>query len=43
MAGFMRTRSGRDLVVVSLHNEPGVQHGIGTSVQDALLEWLYEQ
>ena len=43
IAGYMKTRSGRDLVVVSLHNEPGVQDGSGTLVQDALLKWLYEQ
>jgi D-alanyl-D-alanine carboxypeptidase/D-alanyl-D-alanine-endopeptidase (penicillin-binding protein 4) len=35
IAGFMQTRSGRNLVVVSLHS--------GTQVQDALLKWLYEQ
>lgn len=43
IAGFMRTRSGRNLVVVSLHNQDGVQNGTGTLVQDALIEWLYEQ
>jgi D-alanyl-D-alanine carboxypeptidase/D-alanyl-D-alanine-endopeptidase (penicillin-binding protein 4) len=43
IAGYLRTRSGRELVVVSLHNEPGVQHGTGTAVQDALLRWLFEQ
>lgn len=43
IGGFMRTRSGRNLVLVSLHNHPGVQYGSGTEVQDALIEWLYEQ
>ena len=43
IAGFLRTRDGRDLVVVSLHNEAGVHQGTGTAVQDALLEWLFEQ
>jgi serine-type D-Ala-D-Ala carboxypeptidase/endopeptidase (penicillin-binding protein 4) len=43
IGGFMRTRSGRNLVMVSLHNHPGVQYGSGTEVQDALIEWLYEQ
>jgi D-alanyl-D-alanine carboxypeptidase/D-alanyl-D-alanine-endopeptidase (penicillin-binding protein 4) len=43
IAGFMRTRSGRNLVVVSLHNEGGVQNGGGTQVQNALLKWLFEQ
>jgi len=41
VAGYMRTASGRDYVVVMLHNAPGVQWGVGTAVQDALLEWLY--
>lgn len=43
IGGFMRTRRGRNLVMVSLHNHPGVQYGSGTEVQDALIEWLYEQ
>ncbi|MFT5173170.1 MAG: D-alanyl-D-alanine carboxypeptidase/D-alanyl-D-alanine-endopeptidase (penicillin-binding protein 4) [Gammaproteobacteria bacterium] len=43
IAGFMRTRSGRDLVVVSLQNERGVENHSGTRVQDALLTWLFEQ
>jgi D-alanyl-D-alanine carboxypeptidase/D-alanyl-D-alanine-endopeptidase (penicillin-binding protein 4) len=43
IGGFMRTRRGRNLVMVSLHNHPGVQYGTGTEVQDALIEWLYEQ
>jgi D-alanyl-D-alanine carboxypeptidase/D-alanyl-D-alanine-endopeptidase (penicillin-binding protein 4) len=43
IGGYMHTRSGRRLVVVSLHNHPGVQNGSGTAVQDALLEWLFEQ
>ncbi len=41
VAGYVRTASGRDYVVVMLHNAPGVQWGVGTAVQDALLEWLY--
>jgi len=43
IGGFLLTRSGRNLVLVSLHNEPGVQYGTGTQVQDALIEWLFEQ
>ena len=43
IAGFMRTRSGRDFVVVSLQNERGVDNYSGTRVQDALLTWLFEQ
>lgn len=41
-AGFLLAKSGRRYVVVMLHNEQGVQYGGGTRVQDALLEWLYE-
>ena len=43
MAGYLRTRDGRWLVVVSLQNHPGVQHGTGTAVQDALVTWLFER
>lgn len=43
MAGFLRGRSGKRFVVVSLHNAPGVEEGIGTEVQNALLRWLFEQ
>ena len=43
IAGFMRTRSGRDLVVVSIQNEQGVENHTGTQVQDALLTWLFER
>jgi D-alanyl-D-alanine carboxypeptidase/D-alanyl-D-alanine-endopeptidase (penicillin-binding protein 4) len=43
MAGFVKTRSGRWLAVVSLQNHPGIQHGTGTALQDALLEWLVER
>ena len=41
-AGYMMTRSGRRYVVVMLQNEKDVQNGGGTHVQDALLEWLYQ-
>jgi len=43
MAGFLTTRSGRRLVVVSLHNAPGVDQGSGTEVQNALLRWLFDR
>lgn len=42
IAGYVLTRSGRRYAVVVLHNAPGVQHGIGSKVQDALLKWVYE-
>ncbi|MEF3193338.1 MAG: D-alanyl-D-alanine carboxypeptidase/D-alanyl-D-alanine-endopeptidase [Halothiobacillaceae bacterium] len=43
IAGYMLSRSGRAYAVVILHNEPGVQNGIGSRVQDAILKWVYEQ
>lgn len=43
IAGYMLSRSGRAYTVVVLHNEPGVQNGIGSRVQDAILKWVYEQ
>lgn len=42
IAGYMLSRSGRAYAVVVLHNEPGVQNGIGSQVQDAVLKWVYE-
>lgn len=42
VAGYLRSASGRDYVVVMLHNAEGVQLGVGTAVQDALLEWLHK-
>ncbi len=43
LAGYVLSRSGRRYVVVTLHNQPGVENGIGSRVQDALLKWVYEQ
>ena len=44
MAGYVRTRGGRTLVVTALHEHPGVHlRRRGTSVQDALLTWLLER
>lgn len=41
IAGYLETASNRRLVLVSLHNDRGVQNGIGTEVQDALIEWVF--
>ena len=41
MAGYVRSWEGREYVVVLLHNHPGIQHGVGTLLQDEILEWLY--
>ena len=43
MAGYVRSQSNKNYVVVSLQNSPGIQNGIGTQVQDEILKWLYKQ
>jgi len=43
IAGYLRTRSGRTLVVVALQNYRGIQWGRGAEIQRALLQWLYGQ
>ncbi len=43
MGGYMLNRSGRTLVIVLLQNHPNVHRRIGTEVQDALLQWAFEQ
>ncbi len=43
MAGYVRSQSNKNYVVVSLQNSPGIQNGIGTLVQDEILKWLYKQ
>ncbi len=43
MAGYVKTGSNKDLIVVSLQNHAGVQNWIGTHVQDEILQWLYKQ
>ncbi len=42
MGGYMLTRSGRTMVIVLLQNHPNVHRRTGTSVQDALLKWVFE-
>jgi serine-type D-Ala-D-Ala carboxypeptidase/endopeptidase (penicillin-binding protein 4) len=41
-AGYIITQSGRRYVVVILQNEENVQNGGGSKVQDAILDWLYD-
>ena len=41
MAGYVRSREGQEYIVVLLHNHPSIQHGVGTLLQDEILEWLY--
>lgn len=43
IAGYLQTRSGRRVAVVSMQNHTDVHRGPGEEVQEALLRWLYEQ
>lgn len=43
MAGYVKSRNGKNYAVVSLHNYPGIQNTTGTLIQDEILKWLYEQ
>ena len=43
IAGYVVARSGRTYVVAMLQNHRNVHQGTGTKVQNALLEWLFEQ
>ena len=43
MAGYVRSRSGKEYFVVSLQNYPGIQNTTGTLVQDEILKWLYDK
>lgn len=43
MAGYVHSRNQKHYAVVSLQNYPGIQNTTGTTIQDELLKWLYEQ
>jgi len=43
IAGYLESASDRRLVLVSLHNDKGVQNRIGTEVQDALIQWVFNR
>ncbi|MFC1665569.1 D-alanyl-D-alanine carboxypeptidase/D-alanyl-D-alanine-endopeptidase [Pseudomonadota bacterium] len=43
LAGYMRTESGKTLVVVAIQNYPNIHQGLGTRIQDQLLRWLYRR
>jgi len=42
-AGFVRSRSGREFVVVAIQNETDAHRGPGEEAQSALLRWVYRQ
>jgi len=41
-AGYIMSSSGRRYIVVIIHNQPSVQLGGGTQVQDAIIKWVYD-
>lgn len=43
MAGYVRSQSGREFVVVAIQNETGAHRGPGEEAQSALLKWVYRQ
>jgi len=43
MAGYLRSRSGRNFVVAAIHNETGAHKGPGEEAVAALLKWVYRQ
>jgi D-alanyl-D-alanine carboxypeptidase/D-alanyl-D-alanine-endopeptidase (penicillin-binding protein 4) len=42
-AGFVRSQSGREYVVVAIQNETDAHRGPGEEAQSALLRWVYRQ
>jgi D-alanyl-D-alanine carboxypeptidase/D-alanyl-D-alanine-endopeptidase (penicillin-binding protein 4) len=43
IAGYVRSESGRNFVVVAIQNGPGADTGPGEEVQSELLRWVYQQ
>ena len=43
IAGFVRSRSGREYVVVAIQNDIDAHRGPGEEAQSALLRWVYHQ
>lgn len=43
IAGYVRTASGRDLIVVVMVNAENAHRGPGDAVQDAVLHWAFQQ
>lgn len=41
MAGYVKSKTGKNYMVVSLQNHAGIQNTTGTLIQDELLKWLY--
>jgi len=43
LAGYVNAASGRTYVAVIIVNHPGAQHGAGSAVQTALVQWVFGQ
>lgn len=43
MAGYVKSKSNKNYILVSLQNYKGIQNTTGTLVQDEILKWLYKQ
>lgn len=43
MAGYLRAASGREFVVVAMHNHPDAHRGPGEEAHTNLLRWVYAQ
>ncbi len=43
MAGYVKSKSNKNYIIVSLQNYKGIQNTTGTLVQDEILKWLYKQ
>ena len=43
MAGYIRSRNGRQFIVIALQNYPGIHRQVGTEIQDEIIHWLYNQ
>jgi D-alanyl-D-alanine carboxypeptidase/D-alanyl-D-alanine-endopeptidase (penicillin-binding protein 4) len=43
MAGYIKSKSGHDYVVVAIQNEPDAHRGPGEEVQSEFLRWVYKQ
>jgi serine-type D-Ala-D-Ala carboxypeptidase/endopeptidase (penicillin-binding protein 4) len=43
LAGYVRSSTGRSLVVVSIVNTPGAQAGPGSVINDAVVRWAMQQ
>jgi len=42
-AGYFQSRAGNRYIVVTMHNYTDIHRGPGEEVQEALLQWLYQQ